>query len=113
MLWDAFSPLFLMVGTMLGLHDDQIATVAYLATVKTVTYCGYSLSVHSKRAFRELTFALCRKKLREHCMEHKTVLPGTKNGSSKGYPMRIAEEPVLVLDGTFSPKRIHSTKAVS
>ena len=45
MLWDAFS-LFLMVGP----HYDQMATVANLATVKTVTKSRYSLSVHSKHA---------------------------------------------------------------
>ena len=46
---------FLLLGfcdrfqaTLVGLHYDQIATVAYLATDKTVTYSGYSLSIHSK-----------------------------------------------------------------
>ena len=34
-------------------------------------------------------------------MEPKRVLLGTKRGSSKGYPVGIAEEPFLVLGSTF------------
>jgi hypothetical protein len=40
-------------------------------------------------------------------MEPKIVLPGTKRGSSKGYPMRTAEDPFLVLHSTFFSESVH------